>query len=213
MGFFTNLFKDKKKDHSRDPSEHEHEHHHSHHDPSPKEGRASETVAQQQEPAPVPKAHLPHPHNPSHAEHSKEIPQHPNEQLPSPHTAADASKPPTQPAPHAAQHSQPPAARQAEIARQQRTQAPQRSQVGLKPAYCYTGGEFSETISREEAMLAKQYNFAAAEDRAHAELTPSATRRNVAQPTAAPGKSANAARNEEFDSLFTQFMHETSNKQ
>ncbi|KAK7200669.1 hypothetical protein NESM_000123400 [Novymonas esmeraldas] len=68
----------------------------------------------------------------------------------------------------------------------------------LQPAYRYTCGEFSEAISREEALLAHQYNFAGSSDRVRAEATSSATRRNVNDPP-----------NGEFDSIFTQFMHET----
>lgn len=213
MGFLSNLFKDKKKDNSRSTSEHEH--HHSHNDAS-LEGKAAETIPQQPEKATTPKAPSPHAHATSHAEHSKDIPRHHNEQLPPPQPGAADAAPPSQPIPQAPQHSHHPVPEQPnpnahpEQNRQRRTQAPPRSQERLRPAYCYTGGEFSETISREEAMLAKQYNFAATEDRARAEATLSATRRNVTQPTAAPNSNANTSRNEEFDSLFSQFMHGTS---
>ncbi|TPP43435.1 TPR repeat family protein [Leishmania donovani] len=56
--------------------------------------------------------------------------------------------------------------------------------------------EFSETISREEAMLAQQYNFSSPSDRTRAEATASATRRSVGD-----------SKNGEFDSIFMQFMH------
>lgn len=219
MGFFSNIFKDKKKDHSRNASAHEH--HLSHHDPQTAESGALEPLSQQEEVAPVKREASPHKHATPHAEHSKEIRQHPNEQLSPPEPATQSAQ--HQEAPPVLQHSSnaPPPQHchtsEREKTHQQRTQAPQRQQVGLKPAYCYTGGQFSETISKEEARLAKEYNFAASEDRAHAEVIPSTTRRTTTQ--LAPASSRNndhdngsTMNNAEFDSLFTQFMHDTNSK-
>jgi hypothetical protein len=215
MGFLSNLFKDKKKDHSRNTSEHEH--HNSHRDATATESKSPEASSQQHEVAPAPKAPSPHMHITPHAEHSKEIPQRPNEQLPSSPASAAPQSQELQQAPqnsHPMQLPQHDHAPQTQQNHQRLTQAQQRPQTGLKPAYCYTGGGFSETISREEAMLAKQYNFAATEDRAHADVAPSATRRNMTQTAlgANSNNNNNIAKNAEFDSLFSQFVHETKGK-
>ncbi|KPA83063.1 hypothetical protein ABB37_02779 [Leptomonas pyrrhocoris] len=208
MGFLSNLFKDKKKDQSRNTSAHEQ--HHVHRDPSQAENRTQESLSQQQDVGPIPRAPSPHKHISSHAEHSKEIPQHPSAELPQPQPA-DVSQ--QQDSAQAPKHSRSPLPHQQSHHNQQRrAQKPQRQTSGLQPAYCYTSGKFSETISREEAMLAKQYNFAATEDRAHAEATASSTRRAMTQPNAPSRNNNNAAKNDEFDSIFTQFMHETSDK-
>lgn len=67
---------------------------------------------------------------------------------------------------------------------------------GLHPAYRYTCGDFSETISREEAMLARQYSFSSPSDRGHAVAVASTTRYSVRD-----------SKSGEFDSIFKQFIH------
>ncbi|KPI88714.1 hypothetical protein ABL78_2174 [Leptomonas seymouri] len=210
MGFLSNLFKDKKKDNSRSASAHENNH--TYHDPLPAENRALETLSQQQGVTPAPRAPSPQKWTDSRSEHSKEIQQPPNKQPP-PLQAVTALQP--QDATQAPQPFATPSSLQTNHDylraenRQRQDQAPQSQLSALKPAYCYTSGAFSETILREEAMLAKEYNFAVTEDRARAELTPSATRRAMIH-QAPPYRNNHNVKDDEFNSIFTQFMHSTS---
>lgn len=173
MNYFRGLFKDKKKETSRNPSPNDdHHNHRRHHD------AAVPDCKQDKE----------------HRHHFEEIPA---EQLPQKDRGDSSTSAPENvapPPPPAAESSS--SEEEAPSYQASPPQRPQAQQSRLQPAYRYTGGEFSETISREEARLARQYNFAGSTDRARAEATASTTRRAVGE-----------SKNGEFDSIFNQFMH------
>lgn len=168
MRYFRGLFKGKKKETSRKASSHQVTHHY--HDASVSDDKVKGEHTHQYVELHTEQTSSHHMEAPSFSE--------PNEVLPQ-QTTSDSEHVSEVDACQAPAQEQPPPLHEC-----------------LQPAYRYTCGEFSETISREEAMLARQYNFSSPSDRIHAEATASATRRSVGD-----------SKNGEFDSIFMQFMH------
>lgn len=168
MNCFRGLFKDKKKKTRRRASSHQVAHHY--HDASVSDDKAKEEHTHQC-------AQL---HTEQTSSHDREAPSvsEPNEALRQQTTSESEQVSEIDACQAPAQEQRPPLRK------------------CLQPAYRYTCGKFSETISREEAMLAQQYNFSSPSDRTHAEATASSTRRNVGD-----------SKNGEFASIFMQFMH------